>query len=210
MENEAEGALEAQAPDPAAAADAAAEAAAAQALTVDAGHGDPTLGVGEVAMPQLDFALYPNLIFWLIVALAAIYLILTRVALPRIGTIIAERNDAISNDLEYAALLKRRATEAEAAYQAALARAREEAQKIGAEAKAAIGRELAALTAKADAEIAARAAESEARIREIEASAAESVSAVARDVAGAIVARIGPKAAEASTIDAAVAARLGG
>ncbi|MBA3325204.1 MAG: F0F1 ATP synthase subunit B', partial [Rhodobacteraceae bacterium] len=51
-------------------------------------------------MPQLDVALFPNLIFWLAVALVALYLILTRVALPRIGTILAERNDAISSDLE--------------------------------------------------------------------------------------------------------------
>ena len=54
-------------------------------------------------------------------------------ALPRIGTVLAERNDAISNDIEMAALYKRRAEEAEAAYNAALAQARDEAHKIAAE-----------------------------------------------------------------------------
>ena len=48
--------------------------------------------------------IYPNLIFWLVVALVALYLILSRVALPRIGTVLAERNDAIANDIEQAAL----------------------------------------------------------------------------------------------------------
>ena len=96
-------------------------------------------------MPQLDPAIFPNLIFWLVVALVALYLILSRVALPRIGTVMTERNDAISNDIEEAALLKRRAEEAEASYNAALARARDEAHKIAAETKAQIDKELALL-----------------------------------------------------------------
>lgn len=172
--------------------------------------GEEALGHAEVAMPQLDIGLYPNLIFWLVVALGALYLILTRVALPRIGTILAERNDAISNDLERAALFKRRADEAEAAYNAALARAREDSQKIAAEAKAQINRELAALMAKADAEIAAKSAESATRIREIEASAAESVTEVARATAAEIVAAFGARHADAGAVEAAVANRLKG
>ena len=86
--------------------------------------GEENLEHAESGMPQLDPAIFPNLIFWLVVALAALYLILSRVALPRIGTVMTERNDAISNDIEQAALLKRRAEEAEQSYNAALARAR--------------------------------------------------------------------------------------
>ena len=97
----------------------------------------------RAGMPQLDFSIYPNLIFWLVVALVALYFILTRIALPRIGTVLAERNDAIANDIELAALLKRRAEEAEAAYNAALAQARDEAHRIAAETKAQIDKELA-------------------------------------------------------------------
>ena len=135
-------------------------------------------------MPQLDFSLYPNLIFWLVVALLALYFILSRVALPRIGNVLAERNDAIANDIEMAALLKRRAEEAEAAYNAALARARDEAHKIAAETRAGIDKELASLLAKADAEIAVKAGESEKRIAEIRDNAARSVEEVARDDRG--------------------------
>ena len=171
--------------------------------------GAENLGAAEVAMPQLDFGLFPNLIFWLILALVALYLVLSRVAVPRITTILAERNDAISNDLEQAAIYKRRSQEAETAYTAALARAREDAQKIAAETKAQIGKELATLTAKADAEIAARATESEKRIREIEASAVESVTEVARATAAEIVAALGPRPADAATIEAAGARRRG-
>lgn len=172
--------------------------------------GGEVLEVAETQMPQLDVALFPNLIFWLVVALLALYLILTRVALPRIGTILAERNDAISNDLEQAAMFKRRAQDAEAAYNAALAKARDDSQKIAAETKAQINKELGVLMAKADAEIAARSAESAKRIAEIEASAAESVTEVARATATELVAALGPRPADAATVEAAVAARLGG
>lgn len=172
--------------------------------------GGEVLGHAEVAMPQLDVSIYPNLIFWLLVALVALYLILTRVALPRITTILAERNDAISDDLERAASFKRRADEAEAAYQAALVRAREESNKIAADAKARINEELAKLMAKADAEIAVKSEESAARIREIEATAVENVTEVARATAIEIVAAFSPRPIDAATVEAAVDNRLKG
>lgn len=172
--------------------------------------GDANLEHAESGMPQLDPGIYPNLIFWLIVAIVALYFLLTRVALPRIGTVIAERNDAIANDIEAAAALKRRAEEAEAAYAKALAEAREEAHRIGAETKAGIDRELAALTANADAEIGAKAAESERRIAEIRGNAAKSVEEVARDTVGDIVRALMPGAEDPAALDAAIANRLKG
>jgi F-type H+-transporting ATPase subunit b len=179
---------------------------AGEAADAAGAHG----GEAAVGMPQLDPTIFPNLIFWLVVSLVVLYLILTRVALPRIGTVLTERHDAIANDLEQAALFKRRASEAEAAYDAALAKARGEAQTIAADMKAQINKELAALMAKADAEIAAKSAESEKRIREIEASAAESVSEVARSVTAEIAAAFAPSAPDASAVEAALSARLGG
>ena len=121
---------------------------AAEASEAAGAHG--TAGA-EVGMPQLDPGIYPNLIFWLIIAIGLLYLILTRIAIPRISDTLAERNDAITNDIEQAQIYKQRAEEAEAAYNAALAKAREEAQEIAAETKAQINKELQALTAKADA-----------------------------------------------------------
>jgi F-type H+-transporting ATPase subunit b len=160
-------------------------------------------------MPQLDTSTFANQIFWLLIALVAIYWILTRIALPRIEAILTERKGTITNDLLAAEELKGKARAAEAAYNEALAQARAEAQRIVAEARAAIDAELAAATARADAEIAARTAESEARIAAIRASAVESVTLVARDTAEAIVLALGG-AADGAMIDAAVAARLKG
>jgi F-type H+-transporting ATPase subunit b len=163
----------------------------------------------SAGMPQLDITTFPNQIFWLLVALVAIFLLLTRVALPRIGAVLAERKGTITNDLAAAEELKQKAKEAEAAYNQALADARAEAQRIVAEARAAIQADLDKATAKADAEISARAAESEARIAEIRASAVESVTEVAKDTAKELVAVLGGKA-DARSITAAVSARMKG
>lgn len=181
------------------------------AVTEAGGHAAAAAGhVAEKAgMPQLDFATFPNQIFWLVVALVVIYLVLSRVALPRIGGILADRQGAITNDIAAAEELKAKAEAAEKAYQQALVDARAEAQRIVAEARAEIQKEVDVATAHADAEIAAKAAESEHRIGEIRAGAVESVREVARDTAAALVTALGGKA-DARAVAAAVTERLKG
>lgn len=164
---------------------------------------------GAIGMPQLCADWVPNQIFWLIVALVLIYLLLTRIAMPRIGGVLAERKGTITNDLAAAEELKQKAREAEAAYTQALADARAESARIVAAARAEIQADLDAATARADAEIAARAAESERRIAEIRASALESVTEVAKDTAKELVAALGGKA-DARGVTSAVNARLKG
>jgi F-type H+-transporting ATPase subunit b len=167
-------------------------------------------GAGHaVGMPQLDFSTWPNQIFWLLVTLVAIYLILTRVALPRISAVLAERRGTITNDLAAAEELKQKATEAEAAYNLALANARTEAAKIVAAARADIEAGLAKATAKADADIEAKTVVSEQRIAEIKAGALESVTEVAKDTAKELVSVLGGTV-DGRSITAAVSARLKG
>ncbi|MES2551060.1 MAG: F0F1 ATP synthase subunit B' [Pseudomonadota bacterium] len=162
-----------------------------------------------VGMPQLDFSTWPNQIFWLLVTLVVIYFVLSKIALPRIGAVLADRKSTITNDLAAAEELKQKAVSAEKAYNDALANARTEAAKIVAQAKAEIQKDLDAATAQADAEIAARAAESEKSIAVIRDGAAAAVSEVARDVADALVVALGGKA-DAATVTAAVTSRLKG
>lgn len=160
-------------------------------------------------MPQLDFSTWGNQIFWLVLALVVIYMVLSKVALPRIAAILAERQGTITNDIAAAEDFKAKAHEAEAAYDKALLDARAEAQRIVAEAKAEIQGDLDVAIAKADAEIAAKAAESEKAIAEIRAGAAEAVKEVAKDTAQEIVAAMGGKA-DAASVATAVDARLKG
>jgi F-type H+-transporting ATPase subunit b len=177
------------------------------------GHGTEPLGVehlieAEARMPQLDVSIFPNLIFWLVVSIVLLYLILTKVALPRLNSVLVERGDAITGDLEQAQLYKKRAADAETAYETALAKAREESQQIAAEAKAEINKELSVLMAKANAEISAKTAESESRIAEIRDGANKSVEQIARDTAGDIVGRFLTGSVDQATVDAAISNRL--
>lgn len=163
-----------------------------------------------VGMPQLNFEWFPNQIFWLVVTLVVVYLVLSKVALPRIAGVLADRAQTISNDLEEAETLKHKAVEAEEAYNKALADARAEAGRIIAETKAEIQKDLDAATEKADEEIAAKAAESEAAIAEIRDGALKSIEAVAKSTAGEIVKVIMPGAGDAKAVTAAVKSRMKG
>ena len=160
-------------------------------------------------MPQLDFSNWDNQIVWLVLALLATYFILSRIALPRIGGILAERQGTMTNDIAAAEDLKVKATEAEAAYDKALADARVEAGRIVDAAKADIQADLDTAIATADEEIAAKSAESEAAIAEIRAGSMQSVREVARDTAREIVLAMGGDP-DPAAIDAAVDARMKG
>ena len=178
----------------------------ATTTTESAAHG---ADVAEKAsgMPQLAIETFPSQIFWLLVALVAIYFLLSRVALPRIGATIEERQDAISNDIERAADYRRQAEAAEAAYDQALADARAEAGRIADKTRADIQVEIDAAMVRADEQIGAQTAESEVRIAAIRDEATVAVQAVAKDTALALVAALTPDLADASAIDAAVDAR---
>lgn len=163
----------------------------------------------SAGMPQLDFSTFPNQIFWLVVTLVIIYLVLSKVALPRIAAVLAERQGTITNDIAAAEELKQKAADAEAAYEKALADARAEASRIAGETKAEIQAEVDVAIAKADAEIAARAAEGEAKIAEIREGAATAVKEVAEDTAKAVVAAMGVDVDDAA-IKSAISSRLKG
>ena len=160
-------------------------------------------------MPQLDFSTWGNRIVWLVITLVVIYLILSRVALPRIASVLAERQGTITNDIAAAEDLKAKAQEAEAAYDKALIDARAEAGRIVAETKTGIQADLDKAIATADTKIAAKAAEGEKVIAEIRAGALDNVKVVAKDTAKEIVAAMGGKA-DAKSITAAVTARMKG
>ena len=162
-----------------------------------------------IGMPQLCFDWWPNQIFWLLITLIVIYFVLSRVALPRIASVLAERQGTITNDIAAAEDLKRKAEAAEKAYDKALADAKAEAQRIAQKTRDEIKAQLDDALAKADAEIAAKAAESEKAIGEIRASAMQNVEIVAKDAAAAIVAALGGKADDAA-IAAAVDTRVKG
>ena len=178
---------------------------ASETTTDAAGHGGETVG-----MPQLNFETFPNQIFWLVLSLIVVYFIVSKVILPRIGGVLEERHSVISDYIGQAADFKKQAEQAEADYEAALKEARAEALTISAATKAEIQKELDKAVAKADAEIAAKTAESEVAISAIRESATENVREVAAATANEIVAALMPSVADDAAVDKAITARMKG
>ena len=162
-----------------------------------------------IGMPQLCADWIPNQVFWLVITLVVIFFVLSRIALPRIASVLAERQGTITNDIAAAEEFKRQATEAEKAYDKALADARAEAQGIAQKTREEIKVQLDEAIAEADRVIVAKAAESEKAIAEIRASALENIEIVTKDTAAAIVATMGGKA-DQDAISAAVGDRMKG
>src|SRR5210317_872034 len=170
---------------------------------------DAAQGASAPGMPQLDFSNWGNQIFWLVITLIVIFFVLSRIALPRIAAVLAERQGTITNDIAAAEDLKAKAAAAEEAYQQALIDARAEAARIVEATKAEIKADLDAAMATADAEITEKAKASEAIIADIRSNAMASVEEVAKATAKELVAVLGGKTDE-KAIDKAVDAHLKG
>jgi len=149
-------------------------------------------------MPQLKSESYPSQLFWLAVIFIALYALMVRVALPRIGGMIEERRSRIASDLDRAQELKEDTERAIAGYEASLAEARAKAHAIAQENRAGLAAELDAERTRLDAEIADRIAKAERQIATARNKALGQVKTVAAAVAGDIVARLaGVKVAKA-------------
>jgi len=81
-------------------------------------------------MPQFDVTTFPTQLVWLVIAFVLLYVLMERVALPRIGQVLEERQEKIDDNLDTAEQLRTESeTEAEA-YEAALVQAREQARGV--------------------------------------------------------------------------------
>jgi F-type H+-transporting ATPase subunit b len=155
-------------------------------------------GHGSGGLPQLDARTFPSQIFWLIVAFATLYYLLTKRALPRVGEILEARQERIAADLDRAAALRADAEEALQRHQAVVAEAQ---AKASAEIKATqdrIAAEMAQRQAGIDADLDRKLAEAEARIGAAKDAALGQIQNVAAEVAQSAVERLaGIKLSEA-------------
>jgi F-type H+-transporting ATPase subunit b len=157
-------------------------------------------------VPQLNPLDWAPQIIWLIITFGILYVLMKRVALPRIGSVIEARQARIAGDIETADKLRRETQEAIAAYEQALAEAKAKAHAIAQEANNKLKDDVAAERAALERDLAARSAEAEKRINQAKASALKDVNAVASETASEIVSRLIGVAPGKSEVSAAVAA----
>lgn len=145
---------------------------------------------GGSAMPQLDFSTYPSQIFWLVVSFAVLFILMWKVAIPRVGDVIEQREQKIRADLEKAEQLRDEIASAEESVEKALSEARAEAQEIMRKAADKVAADHAKKQEKLDAELAEKISEAEARIDAARKEALSSVKDVAKEVAAASVEKL--------------------
>ncbi|MFZ5791191.1 MAG: F0F1 ATP synthase subunit B' [Pseudomonadota bacterium] len=141
-------------------------------------------------MPQLEFSTYAPQLIWLAITFTILYILMAKLALPKIAAALGERQQKIESDLSRAERVKAEAEEVLAAYQKTMAEARQQAQALTGQAAAEMAAELAKREAAFAAELNARTAEAEKRILAAKEAALADTRAVAADLAQTIARKI--------------------
>ncbi|WJR79049.1 F0F1 ATP synthase subunit B [Bradyrhizobium sp. NP1] len=168
----------------------------------DGGHGG--------GFPPFDSSTFASQLVSLAVAFVALYLIVSRIALPRVGGIIDARQNAIDGDLAQAQKLKDESDAALKAYESELAAARSRAQAIGSETREKLNAAAEAERKSLEQKLAAKLADAEKSIAATRSAAMSNVRGIAADAAGTIVQRLVGIAPDGKSVDAAVDASLKG
>lgn len=166
------------------------------------GHG------AKPGLPQLDTTTFAGQIFWLVISFVALYLVISRIAAPKISGVLADRRARIQGDLDSAADAKKASEAAIANYERALQEAKSRALKIGEEVRNQVQTESNTKSEAAAKQLAADTQKAEARIAEMRSGALAKLNAIARDTAAEIVLKLTGEQASAGDLDAAIAAEL--
>ena len=142
---------------------------------------------GGGGLPQLHAPDFAPQLFWLAVTFALLYWIMAKIALPRIGEVIEERQDRIQRDLAAAERLKGETEKALAAYEKALADARANASSIARQTRESLSAEVEKERKAIEDQLAGKLAEAEAAIGATKAKALAGVKDIASDAVEAIV-----------------------
>ncbi|MGA2891246.1 MAG: F0F1 ATP synthase subunit B' [Xanthobacteraceae bacterium] len=145
---------------------------------------------GHHAFPPFQAEHFPSQLAWLAVSFVLLYVLMSKLALPRIGSILAERSRVISDDLAAAERLKEQSDAAHIAYDKALADARARAQAIANATREQQAREAEAAQKRLDAQLHERLAAAEQSIATSRTAAMSNVRTIAADTATAIVERL--------------------
>lgn len=144
----------------------------------------------EGAFPPFQTENFAPQLFWLVLIFGFLYILMSRVALPRVGGIIENCEGKIAADLDASRDLQAKAQAAAAANDENLRLRREEAQAIGREAQQKIANETAAQRTRAESEAAEKIRAAETRIATAKTNALSNVEQIALDAAASIVEKL--------------------
>ncbi len=168
----------------------------------DGGHKAP--------FPPFQKDTFASQLVSLLIAFVALYLIVSRIALPRVGSLLDERQNKIEGDLAEAQKLKDASDGALKAYESELAAARGRAQAIGTETREKLNAAAEAERKTLEERLSVKLAEAEKTIASTREAAMSNVRSIASDAAIAIVQRLAGVKADRKSVNKAVDAWLKG
>jgi F-type H+-transporting ATPase subunit b len=168
----------------------------------DGGHKAP--------FPPFQKDTFASQLVSLLVAFVALYLIVSRIALPRVGSLLDERQNKIEGDLAAAQKLRDESDAALKNYESELAAARSRAQAIGAETREKLNAVSEAERKTLEERLSVKLAEAEKAIAATREAAMSNVRSIASDAAIAIVQRLTGLAPDRRSVNKAVDASLKG
>jgi F-type H+-transporting ATPase subunit b len=158
--------------------------------------------------PPFQKETFASQLFWLVICFAALYIMVSKLILPRMSTIMSERRDRIDGDLAEAGRMKDEANAAVAAYEKSLADARTRAQAIAADNRDKVHAQAEANRKDLEGKLHAKLADAEKSIAATKSSAMSNVRGIAHEAASAIVTKLTGTApsqeAVASAVDDAI------
>jgi len=160
--------------------------------------------------PPFESTYFASQLVSLVIAFVALYIIVSRFALPKVGGVIEARQNAIDADLAQAQKLKDESDASLKAYEADLAAARSRAQAIGTETREKLNAAAEAERKTLEDKLAVKLADAEKQIAATRTAAMSNVRTIAADAASAIVQQLTGSAPDAGSVRSAVDASLKG
>jgi F-type H+-transporting ATPase subunit b len=175
-----------------------------------AAHTEADGGGHKAPFPPFQKDTFASQLVSLAIAFVALYLIVSRIALPRVGSLLDERQKAIEGDLAEAQKLKDASDGALKAYESELAAARARAQAIGAETREKLNAASEVERKTLEDKLSVKLAEAEKTIASTRDAAMSNVRGIAADAAAAIVQRLTGVLPDGKAVASAVDASLKG
>ena len=167
-------------------------------------------GGHKAPFPPFQKDTFASQLVSLLIAFVALYLIVSRIALPRVGKTIDDRQAAIERDLAAAQKLKDESDAALKAYESELAAARSRAQAIGGETREKLNAASEAERKTLEDALSVKLVQAEKTIAATRQTAMSNVRGIAAEAASAIVQRLTGVLPDGKSLDSAVDASLKG
>jgi F-type H+-transporting ATPase subunit b len=159
--------------------------------------------------PPFDSSTYASQLLWLAITFGLFYVLMQKVIVPRVGGILENRHSRIAQDVDEAQRLNAEAQAAIETYESELAAARSNGAKIASAARDAAKSKADADRAAVETDLARKLADAEVRIAGVKQKAFADVGTIAEETTSAILGQLLGSSAKEDDVKAAVAAASG-